>query len=44
VLLEADPVADIRNTRRIRAVVQAGRVIDREAIRAGFDGGKRRRT
>jgi hypothetical protein len=42
VLLDADPVADIRNTRRIRAVVQAGRVIDREAILARF-GGKGRR-
>jgi hypothetical protein len=36
VLLDADPVADIRNTRRIRAVVQSGRVIDREAILERF--------
>jgi hypothetical protein len=33
VLLDADPSADIRNTRRIRAVLQAGRVLDREGIR-----------
>jgi hypothetical protein len=32
-LLDADPSADIRNTRRIRAVLQAGRVLDREGIR-----------
>ena len=33
VLLDADPSADIRNTRRIRAVLQAGRVLDREGVR-----------
>ena len=33
VLLDADPVADIRNTRRIRAVLQAGRLLDRTATR-----------
>ena len=27
--LDADPTADIRNTRRIRAVLQAGRLLDR---------------
>jgi imidazolonepropionase-like amidohydrolase len=32
VILDADPVADIRNTRRIWAVFQAGRQLDREAI------------
>ncbi len=32
VILDADPVADIRNTRRIWAVLQAGLVIDRAAI------------
>jgi imidazolonepropionase-like amidohydrolase len=32
VLLEADPLADIRNTTRIRAVVQGGRVLDRAAL------------
>lgn len=35
VLLDADPSADIRNTRRIRAVLQAGRLLDRGA--AGSD-------
>ena len=35
VLLNADPTADIRNTRRIRAVLQAGRLVDRDAIKAG---------
>jgi imidazolonepropionase-like amidohydrolase len=34
VLLDADPVTDIRNTRRIRAVIQAGRLVDRDAIKA----------
>ena len=29
VLLDADPTADIRNTRRISVVIQAGRVVDR---------------
>jgi hypothetical protein len=32
VLLDADPQSDIRNTRRIRAVMQSGRWIDRSAI------------
>jgi hypothetical protein len=36
VLLDADPSADIRNTRRIRAVMQAGRLLDREKLRAGL--------
>ena len=36
VILDADPIADIRNTRRIAAVVQGGRVVDRPAILAGF--------
>jgi imidazolonepropionase-like amidohydrolase len=36
VLLEADPVADIRNTRRIRAVLQAGRLLDRAATRTAL--------
>ena len=35
VLLDADPSTDIRNTRRIRAVMQAGRLLDRDALRAG---------
>jgi len=38
VLLDADPSADIRNTRRIRAVMQAGQWLDREALRAARDG------
>jgi hypothetical protein len=32
VILDADPVADIRNSRRIWAVLQSGRVIDRAAL------------
>jgi imidazolonepropionase-like amidohydrolase len=32
VLLDADPLADIRNTRRIRAVVSRGKVIDRAGL------------
>lgn len=32
VLLEADPLADIRNTRRIHAVIANGRVMDRAAL------------
>jgi cytosine/adenosine deaminase-related metal-dependent hydrolase len=32
-LLDADPLADIRNTRRIHAVIQGGVVIDRERLR-----------
>ncbi|MEZ5361116.1 MAG: amidohydrolase family protein [Bryobacterales bacterium] len=32
VLLDADPVADIRNTRRIARVMQAGRWVDREGL------------
>jgi imidazolonepropionase-like amidohydrolase len=31
-LLDADPLADIRNTRRIHAVVQGGRFVDRESL------------
>jgi imidazolonepropionase-like amidohydrolase/Tol biopolymer transport system component len=31
-LLDADPFEDIRNTRRIRKVIQSGRVVDREAL------------
>lgn len=34
VLLDANPLEDIRNTRRIRHVVQGGRIIDREKLRA----------
>jgi len=32
-LLDANPLEDIRNTRRIRAVIQGGRVIDRARLR-----------
>ncbi|HEX2080181.1 MAG TPA: amidohydrolase family protein [Longimicrobium sp.] len=32
VLLDADPLADIRNTRRIHAVIASGRVVDRAAL------------
>ena len=32
VLLDANPLADIRNTRRIRAVVHRGRLYDRQAL------------
>ncbi|MXX77855.1 MAG: amidohydrolase family protein, partial [Gemmatimonadales bacterium] len=34
VLLEADPLEDIRNTRRIRTVVRAGRALDPARILA----------
>ena len=34
VLLDADPLADIRNTRRIFAVIQAGRLFDRAGLDA----------
>ena len=32
VLLDADPLADIRNTRRIRAVIADGRLLERDAL------------
>ena len=32
IILDADPVADIRNSRRIWAVLQAGRLLDRAAL------------
>jgi imidazolonepropionase-like amidohydrolase len=32
VILDADPIADIRNSRRIWAVLQSGRVLDRAAL------------
>jgi len=35
-ILDANPLADIRNTRRIAAVIQGGRVVDRAAIRRAF--------
>jgi len=36
VLLTEDPTADIRNTRRISAVIQEGRVVNRAALRARY--------
>jgi hypothetical protein len=36
VLLDADPQRDIRDTRRIRAVMQSGAWVDRAAIKAQF--------
>jgi imidazolonepropionase-like amidohydrolase len=36
VVLDADPVADIRNTRKIQAIVQAGRLVDRQALLERF--------
>src|SRR5687768_10735979 len=32
ILLDADPLEDIRNTRRIRMVIQRGRIVDRGAL------------
>ena len=32
ILLDADPLADIRNTQKIWRVIQSGRVVDRDAI------------
>jgi erythromycin esterase len=32
ILLDADPLEDIRNTRKIRKVIQGGRVVDREGL------------
>jgi imidazolonepropionase-like amidohydrolase len=34
-LLDADPLQDIRNARQIARVMQAGRWVDRDALRAG---------
>ena len=36
VLLDADPSLDIRNTRRIHAVLQNGALVDRDAIRTRY--------
>lgn len=41
VLLDADPLADIRNTRRVRAVVAHGRLLDRSALDALLAGARR---
>lgn len=40
VLLDANPLADIRNTTRIRAVVANGRLLDRAALDAMLDGAR----
>jgi imidazolonepropionase-like amidohydrolase len=32
ILLDADPLENIRNTRRIRMVIQRGRIVDRDAL------------
>ena len=36
IVLDADPLADIRNTRKIRTLVQAGRVVDRKSLLERF--------
>lgn len=36
VVLDADPLSDIRNTRKIRTIVQAGRVVDRQGLLERF--------
>lgn len=36
IVLDADPLADIRNTRTIRTIVQAGRVVDRKGLLERF--------
>ena len=41
VVLDADPLADIRNTRRIAAVYLRGEAVDREGLRARFMDGVR---
>jgi imidazolonepropionase-like amidohydrolase len=41
VLLDADPLTNIRNTRRIRAVVANGRLYDRKALNALLDASAR---
>lgn len=38
VLLDGDPLLDIRNSRRIWAVIQGGRIVDRERLRRGLCG------
>ena len=42
VLLDADPLADIRNSRRIAAVVFAGRLLPREALQGMLADAERR--
>ncbi|HKP16500.1 MAG TPA: amidohydrolase family protein, partial [Gemmatimonadaceae bacterium] len=40
VLLDADPLVDIANTRKIWRVVQGGRVVDRDALRSAAAAGR----
>jgi hypothetical protein len=40
VLLDADPLVDIHNTRRIWRVIQGGRVVDRDGLRLSTAGGR----
>jgi imidazolonepropionase-like amidohydrolase len=40
VLLEADPLEDIRNTRRIAAVIQKGRLLPRKCLDGLLEGGQ----
>ena len=40
VLLDADPLADIANTRKIWRVIQGGRVVDRDALRSAAATGR----
>ena len=42
VLLDANPLEDIANTRRIRAVIQGGRLLDRRALDAMLAGARLR--
>jgi imidazolonepropionase-like amidohydrolase len=32
IILDGDPLEDIRNTRKIRMVIQGGHVVDREGL------------
>jgi imidazolonepropionase-like amidohydrolase len=41
IVLDANPLEDIRNTRRISAVYLRGRAVDRAALRRAFNGGAR---
>jgi Tol biopolymer transport system component len=44
VLLDADPTVDIRNARQVWAVIQGGRVVDRQAlVRSAWDAAASRR-
>ena len=43
ILLDANPLDDIRNTRTIRAVVLRGRILDRERWTSSWPGPRPRR-